>query len=69
MAVFSGGDGALSAGEGNYRINLGRLETLKASDIQTGIGQNGLRYGYLGPHYGVQELTSNLMGSESHGAA
>ncbi|MBL8233669.1 MAG: RHS repeat-associated core domain-containing protein [Bryobacterales bacterium] len=63
--IFSGGHGAEAAGEGKYRINLGRLETLTARDILTGIGENGLRYGYLGPHYGVQELPESLMGAAS----
>jgi RHS repeat-associated protein len=63
--VFSGGHGADPAGDGKYRINLGRLETLTARDILTGIGQNGLRYGYLDAHYGVQELPESLMGATS----
>jgi RHS repeat-associated protein len=63
--VFSGGHGADPAGDGKYRVNLGRLETLTARDILTGIGENGLRYGYLGAHYGVQELPESLMGATS----
>ena len=41
------------------------LKRLRHSDVLVGIGQDGMRNGYLGPHYGVQNLPESLMGTSS----